>query len=202
MYGAAKLIVSLFRNPDVTRAVNKMLAKRDGLMFGVCNGFQALAKLGMFRNGQINDVDETYPTLGTNTIARHISEYLHVKVGSTNSPWLARVKTGELYQVPVSHGEGKFLASDAEIARLVQNGQVFSQYADPNGKATMLRPYNPNGSKMAIEGLISPDGRVLGKMGHVERVPEHGQFVIGKNIYGNKFMPIIPAGVDYVERSR
>ncbi|MCL2623684.1 MAG: phosphoribosylformylglycinamidine synthase [Planctomycetaceae bacterium] len=198
--GAAKLIVSLFRNPKVAAATNEMLAKRDGLMLGVCNGFQALVKLGMFRHGQINEVDETYPTLGTNTIARHISEYVQVRVGPTNSPWLKYVKTGELYQVPVSHGEGKFLASDAEIARLVHNGQVFSQYADLNGKATMLRPYNPNGSKMAIEGIISPDGRVLGKMGHVERVPEHGQNVIGKNISGNKFMPIIPAGVDYVCR--
>jgi len=200
--GAAKLIVALFRNPDVAAAVNEMLAKRDGLMLGICNGFQALAKLGMFRNGQINEVDATYPTLGTNTIARHVSEYSQVRIGSTNSPWLTRVKTGELYQVPVSHGEGKFLASDAEIERLIQNGQVFSQYADPSGKATMLRPYNPNGSRMAIEGLISPDGRVLGKMGHLERVPEGGLNVIGKNISGNKFMPIIPAGVEYVERTR
>jgi phosphoribosylformylglycinamidine synthase len=200
--GAAKLIVSLFRNPSVTAAVNEMLAKRDGLMLGVCNGFQALAKLGMFRNGQINEVDETYPTLGTNTIARHVSEYSQVKIRSTYSPWLTKVKTGELYQVPVSHGEGKFLASDAEMTRLLQNGQVFSQYTDHDGKATMLRPYNPNGSMMAIEGIISPDGRVLGKMGHVERVPERGQDIIGKNIPGKKFMPIIPAGVDYVERTR
>jgi len=200
--GAAKLIVSLFRNPEVTNAVNEMLGAKDGLMLGICNGFQALAKLGMFRNGRINEVDETYPTLGTNTIARHISEYSQVKVGSTNSPWLKGVKSGELYQVPVSHGEGKFLGTDAEIARLIQNGQIITQYADPSGKATMLRPFNPNGSKHAIEGIISPDGRVLGKMGHIERVPELGQDIIAKNISGKKFMPIIPSGVEYIERTR
>jgi phosphoribosylformylglycinamidine synthase len=200
--GSAKGIVAFFRNNDIATAANALLNKRDGLAIGICNGFQALAKLGMFKNGQINTVDETYPTLGTNTIARHVSEYSQVKVTSTNSPWLTNVNIGELYSVPVSHGEGKFLADDQEISRLVGNGQVFSQYTDFNGKATMLRPFNPNGSKLAIEGIISPDGRVLGKMGHTERIPENGQDVIGKNISGNKFMNIIPAGVEYIEKTR
>jgi phosphoribosylformylglycinamidine synthase len=190
------------RNPDVTAAVNEMLAKKDGLMLGICNGFQALAKLGMFRDGQINEVNASYPTLGTNTIARHVSQYASVKVASTNSPWLKNVKSGEVYQVPVAHGEGKFLANQDEIVNLCARGQIITQYVDPNGKATMQRPFNPNGSKYAIEGIVSPDGRVLGKMGHTERVPEKGQEVVGKNIPGHKFINIIPADVEYIERTR
>jgi phosphoribosylformylglycinamidine synthase len=199
--GSAKLIVSMFRNESVAVAVNEMLGSRNGLVIGICNGFQALIKLGMFREGQIETVDDSFPTLGHNTIARHISEYSTIKVVNTNSPWLYSVSVGEIYKVPMSHGEGKLLISETELDIYIQKGQVFSQFVDEQSRTTMQRPFNPNGSYLAIEGLVSPCGRVLGKMGHTERVPEKGKSIVGKNIPGNKFMDIIKSGVEYIEKS-
>jgi phosphoribosylformylglycinamidine synthase len=199
--GSAKLIVSMFRNESVAAAVNEMLSRRNGLVIGICNGFQALIKLGMFRDGKIETVDGSFPTLGHNTIARHISEYSTIKVVNTNSPWLYSVSVGEIYKVPMSHGEGKLLISDAELDIYIEKGQVFSQFVDEQSCASMQRPFNPNGSYMAIEGIVSPCGRVLGKMGHTERVPEKGKCIVGKNIPENKFMDIIKSGVKYIEKS-
>ena len=175
--GSAKFITAFFRNPAVKEQVMKLLNDRDGLMCGICNGFQALIKLGLVPYGKIIDTDDTCPTLTFNTIGRHQSRIVRTRVASNKSPWLSLTQVGDVYNVPISHGEGKFLASQALVKQLAENGQIATQYVDLAGKPTMDAAFNPNGSVCAIEGITSPDGRVFGKMGHSER--------IGKELYRN-----------------
>ena len=175
--GSAKFITAFFRNPAVKEQVMKLLNDRDGLMCGICNGFQALIKLGLVPYGKIIDTDDTCPTLTFNTIGRHQSRIVRTRVASNKSPWLSLTQVGDIYNVPISHGEGKFLASEALVKQLAENGQIATQYVDLEGKPTMDAAFNPNGSVCAIEGITSPDGRVFGKMGHSER--------IGKELYRN-----------------
>ena len=175
--GSAKFIVSFLRNPRLTDAVHDLLKNRDGLMLGVCNGFQALIKLGLVPFGEIRDTDETCPTLTYNTIGRHQSSIVRTRVCSNLSPWLMETRPGQVYRVPISHGEGRFIAPEGLIRSLAANGQIATQYVDLAGSPSMDTAFNPNGSLYAIEGVTSPDGRVLGKMGHSERV--------GKDLYRN-----------------
>ena len=175
--GSAKFITAFFRNPAVKEEVTNLLEKRDGLMLGICNGFQALIKLGLVPYGKIIDTDADCPTLSYNVIGRHQSKMVRVRVATNNSPWLAETRVGDIYTVPISHGEGRFLASEELVAQLAANGQIATQYVDLAGVPSMKTEFNPNGSICAIEGIVSPDGRVLGKMGHAER--------IGKNLYRN-----------------
>ena len=175
--GSAKLITAFLRNPAVREQVMALLDQRDGLMLGICNGFQALIKLGLVPFGKIIDTDAACPTLTYNTIGRHQSRLVRTRVASNLSPWLMNTKPGEVYTVPISHGEGRFLCSDALVKQLAENGQIATQYVDLAGRVTMETEFNPNGSVCAIEGITSPDGRVLGKMGHAER--------IGKDLYRN-----------------
>ena len=175
--GSAKFITAFFRNPAVKEQVMKLLNDRDGLMCGICNGFQALIKLGLVPFGKIIDTDDTCPTLTFNTIGRHQSRIVRTRVASNKSPWLSLTQVGDVYNVPISHGEGKFLASQALVKQLAENGQIATQYVDLAGNPTMDAAFNPNGSVCAIEGITSPDGRVFGKMGHSER--------IGKELYRN-----------------
>lgn len=191
--GSGKFIASFLRNPQLTDAIHDLLHKRDGLMLGICNGFQALIKLGLVPFGEIVPMNDQCPTLTYNLIARHQSRYCTTRVASVKSPWMMHCQIGELHNIPVSHGEGRFVATEAMLKQLIENGQVATQYTDLEGNPSMDIRYNPNGSMLAIEGITSPDGRVLGKMGHTERA---GEFV-GKNIYGNKYQPIFQAGVDY-----
>ena len=168
--GSAKLITAFFRNAAVKEQVTDLLEKRDGLMLGVCNGFQALIKLGLVPYGKIMDTDADFPTLTYNVIGRHQSRLVRTRVCSNKSPWLAGTKVGDIYTVPISHGEGRFLASEELVKKLAENGQIATQYVDLDGYATMNAAFNPNGSICAIEGITSPDGRVFGKMGHTERI--------------------------------
>ncbi len=191
--GSGKFIASFFRNAALKDAVHDLLKKRDGLMLGICNGFQALVKLGLVPYGEIRDELTGCPTLTFNLIGRHQSGCVTTRVSSALSPWMSRCKVGELYTIPISHGEGRFVASQADLDAMIAGGQVACQYTDLNGKPTMDIDYNPNGSVLAIEAITSPDGRVLGKMGHTER---RGIYV-GKNIYGEKHQPIFESGVEY-----
>ena len=168
--GSGKFITAFFRGAEVKAAVTDLLDKRDGLMCGICNGFQALIKLGLLPFGKIIDTDESCPTLTFNNIARHQSKIVRTRVASNMSPWLAECNVGDVYNVPISHGEGKFLATEKMIEKLIKAGQVATQYVDLDGLATYDIDYNPNGSALAIEGITSPDGRVFGKMGHSERI--------------------------------
>ena len=175
--GSGKFITAFFRNPEVKDATMELLKNRDGLMLGICNGFQALIKLGLVPFGEILDTDETCPTLSFNVLGRHQSRIVRTRVASTNSPWLQKVSVGDVVNVPISHGEGRFLCSEELLKKLAANGQIITQYVDLAGNPTMDVDFNPNGSAWAIEGIMSPDGRVLGKMGHAER--------IGKDLYRN-----------------
>ena len=191
--GSAKFITAFFRNAAVKDSVTDLLDNRDGLMCGICNGFQALIKLGLVPFGKIIDTDASCPTLTFNTIGRHQSRIVHTRIASNKSPWLRETKVGDVYLVPISHGEGKFLADDATLQRLQQNGQIATQYVDLEGNATMDVRFNPNGSRMAIEGITSPDGRVFGKMGHSERVGEG----LYRNVPGNYNIRMFEAAVRY-----
>ncbi len=191
--GSAKLIVSFFRNPRLTDAVHDLLKHRDGLMLGICNGFQALLKLGLLPRGEISPVDENSPTLTYNFIGRHQSRYVTTRVASVQSPWMLKSQVGDLHAIPVSHGEGRFVAPQAALDQLIAGGQVATQYVDAAGVPSMDISVNPNGSLLAIEGIFSPDGRVFGKMGHSER---RGEFV-AKNIPGDKLQPIFESGALY-----
>jgi len=191
--GSGKFIASVFKNPAVRDATNALIKERDGLILGICNGFQALIKLGLVPFGEIRDMDADCPTLFHNRIGRHISRYVHTRVATVKSPWLANVNVGDVFTVPASHGEGNFTASPEVVAQLAANGQIAFQYCDAAGTPSYDIAYNPNGSYQAIEGIISPDGRVLGKMGHSERRGNN----VGKNIPGNKNQPLFAAGVDY-----
>ncbi len=170
--GSGKFITAFFRNEAIRDGVTDLLDRRDGLMAGICNGFQALVKLGLLPTGRITDTDETSPTLTFNTIGRHQSRIVRTRVASDKSPWLAETRVGEIFSVPISHGEGRFLADDALIRRLAENGQIATQYVNEAGLASADVRYNPNGSSWAVEGITSPDGRVFGKMGHSERIGE------------------------------
>lgn len=192
--GSAKFINAFFRNPKISEAINDMLYRRDGLMLGICNGFQALIKLGLLPFGEIKPLTEDNPTLTFNTIGRHQSQMVYTKICTDKSPWLMHCKVGEVHTVPISHGEGRFVAKEEIIRKLIENGQVATQYVDLKGKPTMNLAFNPNGSMYAIEGVISPDGRVLGKMGHSERISDERCAV---NVDGNKLQPLFKGGVDY-----
>ncbi len=191
--GSGKFIASVFRNPKIKETVMNFLNKKDGLILGICNGFQALIKLGLVPYGEIRDLTDDSPTLTFNKIGRHVSQMVNTKIVSNLSPWFSKCNIEEIYTIPVSHGEGRFIATEEMLNKLKQNGQIATQYVDENGNPTMNMPYNPNGSYLAIEGITSPDGRILGKMGHSER---RGNF-IAKNIPGNKWQPIFESGVDY-----
>lgn len=191
--GSGKLITAFFRNAEIKEAVTALLSERDGLMAGICNGFQALIKLGLVPYGKIIDTDETCPTLTYNRIGRHQSKLVQTRIVSNRSPWLAGVQPGEVYTVPISHGEGRFMASQELLTELAANGQIITQYADFDGNATMEMQYNPNGSDWAVEGIISPDGRVLGKMGHSERIGSG----LYQNVPGRFDMQMFTSAVKY-----
>ncbi len=191
--GSAKFITAFFRNGAVKEAVTQLLDDRDGLMCGICNGFQALVKLGLVPYGKIIDTDETCPTLTYNTIARHQSRIVRTRIASTKSPWLSLMNVGDIVNVPISHGEGKFLASEELIRQLAANGQIATQYVDLEGNATADVHFNPNGSLYAIEGITSPDGRVIGKMGHSERIGKG----LYKNVPGEYDIQMFKAAVKY-----
>ena len=191
--GSGKFIATTFRNPRVAEAVSELLEKRDGLMLGICNGFQALIKLGLVPYGRITQIQENDPTLTFNTLGRHVSRMVYTRVTSVKSPWLMGAEAGQIHTVPVSHGEGRFVADAQTVARLMANGQIATQYVDLEGNPSMDIQWNPNGSVCAIEGITSPDGRILGKMGHSERQ--------GENLYGNvpgeKNQQLFASGVRY-----
>jgi phosphoribosylformylglycinamidine synthase len=191
--GSGKFIATVLRNPKLKDAIDDLLDNREGLMIGICNGFQALIKLGLLPDGHIKDMSEDDPTLTFNTIGRHLSQMVNTRIASVKSPWLANVNVGDIHTIPISHGEGRFVAKKEVIDELFENGQVFSQYVDNNNYPTMVSPYNPNGSISAIEGIVSKDGRVLGKMGHSERQGENRN----KNIYGKMDQLLFEAGVNY-----
>ena len=193
--GSAKFITSFFRNEAVKNATMDMLQKRDGLMLGICNGFQALIKLGLVPFGEIRDTDAHCPTLTFNTIGRHQSKIVRVRVASNLSPWLADSQPGDIYSVPISHGEGRFLCEPELFRKLVENGQIATQYVDLEGHPTMDIQYNPNGSYYAVEGITSPDGRVLGKMGHAERWGSS----LYKNVPGQYDMGLFRAAKEYFQ---
>ncbi len=191
--GSGKFIATTFRNPKVSEAVTKLLNNRDGLMLGICNGFQALIKLGLVPYGEIVSTKPDDPTLTFNTIGRHISQMAYTRITSVKSPWFSSVNAGDIFAVPISHGEGRFVANDEVMKKLIANGQVATQYVNLDGEVCDAMPFNPNGSVCAVEGITSPDGRVLGKMGHSERK--------GTDLYGNvpfeKDMKIFESGVNY-----
>ena len=191
--GSGKFITAFFRSAAVKEGVTQLLEKRDGLICGICNGFQALIKLGLVPYGRIMDTDESCPTLTFNTISRHQSRIVRVRVASTLSPWLSRTKVGDIYSVPISHGEGRFLASEELIRSLAAKGQIATQYVDLEGRASGDVHFNPNGSAFAVEGICSPDGRVFGKMGHAERIGSG----LYKNVPGNYDMEMFKAAVEY-----
>ena len=191
--GSAKFFATAFRNAKMTEAVNKLLNERDGLALGICNGFQALIKLGLVPFGEIRQQDDTCPTLTYNTINRHISKMVYTKVVTNKSPWLQGAELGKTYCNPASHGEGRFVAPKEWLDKLFENGQVATQYVNEAGQPTMDEEWNVNGSYMAIEGITSPDGRVLGKMAHSERRGES----VAINIYGEQDMKIFESGVKY-----
>ena len=191
--GSGKFITAFFRNAAVKEEVTALLEQRDGLMCGICNGFQALIKLGLVPYGRIIDTDASCPTLTFNTIARHQSRIVRVRVASNRSPWLAATQVGDVYSVPISHGEGRFLADEALIRQLAANGQIATQYVDLDGRATDDIHFNPNGSLFAVEGITSPDGRVFGKMGHAERTGAG----LYKNVPGEYDMKMFTSAVRY-----
>ena len=194
--GSGKFITAFFRNAAVKEQVTELLENRDGLMLGICNGFQALIKLGLVPYGKIIDTDENCPTLTFNTIARHQSRLVRTRIASNKSPWLAATNVGDVYTVPISHGEGRFLADEALIRQLAENGQIATQYVDFDGNATSDILFNPNDSCFAIEGITSPDGRVFGKMGHSERIGKH----LYKNVIGEYDMQMFRSAVEYFKK--
>ncbi|MBQ6544076.1 MAG: phosphoribosylformylglycinamidine synthase subunit PurQ, partial [Clostridia bacterium] len=191
--GSGKFITAFFRNDSIKEKVNELLSERDGLMCGICNGFQALVILGLVPYGKIIDADENCPTLTFNTIGRHQSKIVRTRIASNKSPWLSFTNVGDIYSVPISHGEGKFIASDELIAEMAANGQIATQYVDLDGNATNDIQFNPNNSNYAIEGITSPDGRVFGKMGHSERWGSG----LYKNVPGNYDIRMFESAVKY-----
>ena len=194
--GSGKFIMAFFRNAQVKEEIEKLLGQRDGLMAGICNGFQALVKLGLVPFGKIVDADENNPTLTFNTIARHQSKLVRVRIASNKSPWLSATNVGDVFTVPVSHGEGRFLADEKTVRLLAANGQIATQYVDFDGDATSDIRFNPNDSVYAIEGITSPDGRVFGKMGHSERIGRN----LYKNVIGEYDMKMFESAVTYFKK--
>jgi phosphoribosylformylglycinamidine synthase len=191
--GSGKFISAVFRNERIKEEINKLLYVRDGLMLGICNGFQALIKLGLVPFGEISEPKADWPTLTFNTITRHISTMVNIKVVSGLSPWLSACKPGNVYKTAISHGEGRFTAPENVLDELVKNGQIATQYTDLNGGPAYDAEYNPNGSLFAVEGITSKCGRIFGKMGHSERIGEN----LYKNIYGDFDMKLFESGVGY-----
>ncbi len=191
--GSAKFITAFFRNPAMKDAVHELLKNRDGLMLGICNGFQALIKLGLVPFGEIVDTDDQCPTLTFNEIGRHQSMLVRTRIASNKSPWLSRCNVGDIHTIAISHGEGRFVGPEKLLRELAANGQIATQYVDLAGNASMDMRFNPNASYFAIEGITSPDGRVLGKMGHTERSGEN----LYKNVPGDKYQPLFEGGIDY-----
>jgi phosphoribosylformylglycinamidine synthase len=191
--GSGKFIATIFRNPRIRDEVMDLLKNRDGLMLGICNGFQALIKLGLVPYGEIRDIDETQPTLTYNRIGRHMSCMAKTRISSVLSPWFANVQAGDIYQIAISHGEGRFVASEADIKQMMEGGQIAAQYVDEEGQPTYDIRFNPNGSDYAVEAITSPDGRILGKMGHSERIG-HNLYI---NIPDEKDQRLFEAGVNY-----
>ena len=191
--GSGKFITAFFRNEMIKEGITDLLENRDGLMAGICNGFQALIKLGLVPYGKIIDTDENCPTLTYNTIGRHQSKLVRTRIASNKSPWLAATQPGEIYTVAISHGEGRFLASDEVVRQLAANGQIATQYVDFEGKPTDQIQFNPNNSVCAIEGITSPDGRIFGKMGHSERIG----YGLYKNVIGEFDMKMFESAVKY-----
>jgi phosphoribosylformylglycinamidine synthase len=194
--GSGKFIAAALRNPAITDQIRRLLQQRDGLILGICNGFQALVKLGLLPYGDIVELTPDSPTLTFNQIGRHVSSYVTTKIADNRSPWLMHTQPGDLHQIPVSHGEGRFAASPEVLANLVENRQVATQYVDLSGHPSGQTAFNPNGSLAAIEGLISPDGRIFGKMGHSERQGP----LLACNIPGQKDQQLFAAGVAYFRR--
>lgn len=191
--GSAKFFATAFQNAKIKDAVMRLVNERDGLALGICNGFQALIKLGLVPNGEITGQTADSPTLTFNTIGRHISKMVYTKVVSNKSPWLQKAVLGNVYTNPASHGEGRFVASDEWLQKLFANGQVATQYCDLDGNVTMDEEWNVNGSYASIEGITSPDGRILGKMAHSER----RGCGVAMNIYGEQDIRIFESGVEY-----
>ncbi len=191
--GSAKFFATAFRNEKIKEAVGELLVNRDGLALGICNGFQALIKLGLVPYGEITQQRADSPTLTYNTIGRHISKMVYTKVVTNKSPWLHKAELGAVYCSPASHGEGRFVAPKEWLDRLFANGQVATQYVNEAGTPTMDEEWNVNGSYMAIEGITSPDGRVLGKMAHAERRGDS----VAVNIYGEQDLKLFESGVEY-----
>ena len=191
--GSGKFISAFLRHEMLKEDIHNLLYKNDGLALGICNGFQALIKLGLVPFGEIVDTDAACPTLTFNNIARHQSRYVYTRIASNKSPWLSKCQVGDIHAIPISHGEGRFVCSAELLAKLAANGQIATQYVDFSGKPSLDIDFNPNGSVMAIEGILSPDGRVLGKMGHSERIGKN----VAKNIYGAKDQQIFRSGVEY-----
>ncbi|MBU5289587.1 phosphoribosylformylglycinamidine synthase [Paraclostridium bifermentans] len=191
--GSGKFIATVFRNPKIAEAINEFLNNQDGLMLGICNGFQALIKLGLVPYGEIRDINESCPTLTYNKIGRHQAKMVNTRITSNKSPWLYDAEVGDIHSIAISHGEGRFVASEDVMRKLIQNGQIATQYVDFEGKATYDIEFNPNGSTYAVEGITSLDGRVFGKMGHSERIGDQ----VVKNILGEKDQKIFESGVKY-----
>ena len=191
--GSGKFIATVFRNPKVAEAVNEFLTKQDGLMLGICNGFQALIKLGLLPFGEIREIDKNAPTLTYNNIGRHQSKVVNTRISSNKSPWLANTEVGDIHSIAISHGEGRFVANEDVMKELIANGQIATQYVDFNNEATYDIDFNPNGSFYGVEGITSLDGRIFGKMGHSERIGNN----VMKNISGEKDQKIFEAGVNY-----
>jgi phosphoribosylformylglycinamidine synthase len=192
--GSGNFVASYFKNPEIADAVMDLIKNRDGLVLGICNGFQALIKLGLLPYGEIRPLEEDTPALTGNYIGRHVSQIIRTRISSTLSPWFTGVNVGDIHTVAVSHGEGRFVANEKWLKKLSENGQIAAQYIDPNtNEATNKIPYNPNGSIWAIEAITSPDARILGKMGHSERIGKH----VGINIPGEKDQKIFESGVNY-----
>lgn len=191
--GSGKFIAAMFRNPRIKEAVTKLLQERDGLILGICNGFQALIKLGLLPYGEIQEITENSPTLTFNTIGRHVSRMVSTRVSSAFSPWFHNVEVGDIHTVAVSHGEGRFVANETHLKEMAQKGQIATQYVDLEGMASYDFNFNPNGSYWAIEGITSPDGRILGKMGHSERIGN----LVAVNVPGEKDQRLFEAGVSY-----
>jgi phosphoribosylformylglycinamidine synthase len=193
--GSGKFINAFFRNPAMADAVHGLLRQREGLILGICNGFQALIKLGLLPYGEITDITPQSPTLTFNAIGRHQSMLVRTRIASNRSPWLQKTEVGEIHTVAISHGEGRFVGDEQVLAALARSGQIATQYVDFSGQPTSDPRHNPNGSRWAIEGITSPDGRILGKMGHTERAGRD----LYKNVEGNKFQPLFEGGVAYFQ---
>ena len=192
--GSAKFIAAVLRNKNISKAIEKLL-RRDGLVLGICNGFQALIKSGLLPYGKVTKLEEKSPTLTYNSIGRHVSKMVSTKVISNNSPWLNGIKVGDVHQIAMSHGEGRLIIDEKMAKKMFENGQIITQYVDQDGNPTMDSQYNPNDSDYAIEGMISENGKILGKMGHSERTG----IDLYKNIIGNKDQNIFRNGVKYFQ---